>query len=204
MARDYRTAEVFSQGTRPLPFWLWLFAAFAIGGFVFLIYYLDQYEQSKSGLSPEVQSKIELPAINSEQAADNKQNSSDDTANKDSGKLGDFSFYKLLPKISVDVPRSKSEQNTQASKATDAQPAAPAFSYILQVASFKDFAKADSLKARLAFEGLEAKIEKVTLNGSDVRHRVRIGPIHSEREMNKIRAQLRKQQIEPIMLKVKG
>ena len=204
MARDYRTAEVFSQGTRPLPFWLWLFAALAIGGFVFLIYYLDQYEKSKSGLSPEVQSKIELPAIAGKQGADDNQKGSDDTANKDSDKVSDFSFYKLLPKISVDVPKSKSEQSTQASKATDAQPAAPAFSYILQVASFKDFEKADSLKAKLAFEGLEAKIEKVTLNGSDIRHRVRIGPIHSEREMNKIRAQLRKQQIEPIMLKVKG
>lgn len=207
MARDYRSAEVFSPGTRPLPLWLWLFAVLAISGFVFLIYYLDQYEKSKTGLQGEQQT-VEAPAA-ANSNADEK--SAGGAADKSEDKDTDFSFYKLLPKISVDVPKGKAEPGQQTSTSSSSTPSTttqqtstPEFSYVLQVASFKDYEKADSLKAKLAFEGLEAKIEKVTLGGSDVRHRVRIGPIQSEREMNKIRAQLRRQQIEPILLKVKG
>lgn len=191
MARDYRGAEVFSPGTRPLPLWLWFFAALAISGFVGLIYYLDQYEKSKSG----IQSEVIAPAAAPE--AQNKQ----ETESKDKGT--DFSFYKLLPKISVDVPKSSTEERKHPAASSDKQPTAPTLSYILQVGSFKNFGEADRLKARLAFLGIEVHIEKVTLNSSDVWHRVRIGPLQSEREMNKIRGQLRSQQIEPIVLKVK-
>ena len=192
MARDYRGAEVFSPGTRPLPFWLWLFAALAISGFVGLIYYLDQYEKAKSGVQNEVSTPVTPPQTQGKQ----------ETESKDKGT--DFSFYKLLPKISVDVPKSGTEERKQPAATDDKQPATPALSYVLQVGSFKNFDEADRLKARLAFLGIEVHIEKVTLNTSDVWHRVRIGPLQSEREMNKIRGQLRSQQIEPIVLKVKA
>ena len=192
MARDYRSADVFSPGTRPLPFWLWLFAAVAISGFVGLIYYLDQYEKSKSGAH----------------TATAESTASSSTKNgKDQDKETHFDFYKLLPKISVDVPKSdvqEKQQKQPAGSHQETQKASPAFNYILQVGSFKDFHEADRLKARLAFLGIEVKIEKVTLNEGDVWNRVRVGPLQSEREMNKVRSQLRNQQIEPIVLKVKG
>lgn len=188
MARDYRSAEVFSSGTRPLPLWLWLFAVLAISGFVGLIYYLDQYEKSRSG------DEVGTPATvdsNAGQPADKKDEGTD------------FSFYKLLPKLSVDVPKSTGKDRQQPATSDSNQTSPNAFSYVLQVGSFRDYHEADRLKARLAFLGIEVRIEKVNLD-SDIWHRVRIGPIQSEREMNKIRGQLREQQIEPILLKVKA
>ena len=199
MARDYRSAEVFSPGTRPLPLWLWLFAALAISGFVGLIYYLDQYEKAKTG----IQTQSSAPAASQ---SESKQATESET------KGTDFSFYKLLPNISVDVPgagtnttatKPHADERKQPVLSNDKQSVTPAHSFVLQVGSFRDFNEADRLKARLAFLGIEVHIEKVTLNTNETWHRVRIGPLQSEREMNKIRGQLRSQQIEPIVLKVK-
>jgi len=191
MSRDYKHAEIFSSGTKPLPFWIWIFAAVAISGFVGLIYYLDQYERAKT-IAQHVDPKEAKTAIQKEPQA----KSTEETKSR-------FDFYKLLPKLSVDVPRAGST-DSQPSKAGDQKSdPIPAFSYILQAGSFKEFHEADRLKASLALMGIQANIEKVTLNQSEVWHRVRIGPLTSAREMNKIRNQLRTKNIEPIMLKVK-
>ena len=148
MSRDYKHAEVFSPGTKPLPFWIWIFAA----------------EETKSR----------------------------------------FDFYKLLPKLSVDVPKSETVDRKSKTADDEKTNAPSAFSYILQAGSFKEFHEADRLKASLALMGIQANIEKVTLNQTEVWHRVRIGPIASEREMNKIRNKLRSENIEPVALKVKS
>jgi len=195
VARDYRSAEVFSPGTRPLPLWLWLFAVVAVGGFAGLIYHLDKYEKSRSGAgSVAGNTEATAPAVVDSKAPDKSKDSETH-----------FDFYKLLPNISVDVPKVGGEQQRQPAASTE-KPATvtPGFSYILQVGSFRDYHEADRLKARLAFLGIEVKIEKVTLHDSETWHRVRIGPLQSEREMNKIRGQLREQNIDPILLKVKA
>jgi cell division protein FtsN len=196
MSRDYKHAEVFSSGTRPMPLWMWLFAAVAISAFVGLIYYLDQYERAKA-IGQHVDTINGKPATSAEAptppAAESKSR---------------FDFYKLLPKLSVDVDKPESKQAPAQKSATTSteshtEKVLP-FSYILQAGSFKDFQEADRLKARLALIGVQANIEKVTLNQSEVWHRVRIGPLASEREMNRIRNRLRSENIEPIMLKVKS
>jgi cell division protein FtsN len=192
MSRDYKHAEVFSPGTKPLPFWIWIFAAVAISGFVGLIYYLDQYERAKT-IAQHVDAG-EAKTTNQKQA---QAKPAEETKSR-------FDFYKLLPKLSVDVPKSETvdrQSKTGDDKKTDVP---PAFSYILQAGSFKEFHEADRLKANLALMGIQANIEKVTLNQSEVWHRVRIGPISSEREMNKIRNKLRSENIEPVALKVKS
>ena len=192
MARDYKHAEVFSPGTKPLPLWIWLFAAVAISGFVGLIYYLDQYERAKT-IAQHVDSSDTKSANQKEAQA----KSSDESKSR-------FDFYKLLPNLSVDVPKPDAA-SSQVNKSSDSKrKSIPEFSYILQAGSFKEFNEADRLKASLALMGIVANIEKVTLNQSEVWHRVRIGPIASEREMNKIRNQLRSENIEPVALKVKS
>ena len=192
MARDYKHAEVFSPGTKPLPFWVWLFAVVAISGFVYLIYYLDQYERAKS-IATHTDSEL-APATKQQET---KAQPADDGESR-------FDFYKLLPKLSVDVPKSGSSDKEANKAGQSANVSKPEFSYILQAGSFKEFQQADRLKANLALMGIQANIEKVTLNQSEVWHRVRIGPIASEREMNKIRNKLRSENIEPVALKVKS
>ena len=211
MSRDYRHAEVFSTGTRPLPLWLWLFAILAVSAFVGLIYYLDSYEKSKGQISE----------VSGKSSTAGKASKSEDSAASSDNIKPSFDFYKLLPKLKVEVPKAdtSSQQPSQQQQANAEQPApaqlthepivapsnsAPIYSYILQAGSFKEFHEADRLKASLALAGIQANIEKVVLNGANVWHRVRVGPIHSERQMNKIRDQLRQQNIEPITLKVKA
>lgn len=191
MARDYKHAEVFSPGTKPLPFWIWIFAAVAISGFVGLIYYLDQYERAKTIARHVDSSKVKTTKQKEAQAKP-----ADESKSR-------FDFYKLLPKLSVDVPKSETTDRQPKTADDRKNDPAPAFSFILQAGSFKEFNEADRLKANLALMGIQANIEKVTLNQTEVWHRVRIGPLTSEREMNKIRNQLRTKNIEPIMLKVK-
>jgi len=74
-------------------------------------------------------------------------------------------------------------------------------SYILQVGSFKDFADADKLKARLALMGVQAKIETVTIGSRVSWHRVRIGPSSDIDRLRKIRNQLQRHAINTVLLK---
>jgi cell division protein FtsN len=198
MARDYKHAEVFNPGTRPLPLWLWFFAALAISAFAGLIYLLDQYQKTKN-VDPSIAAQVET-IVDTKAVA---KTPVDDTPAETSKSR--FDFYKLLPQLRVDIPKPEdAKTQSPTSPATDPKSQQSVFSYILQAGSFKDFHEADRLKAKLALLGIQANIEKVTLDGKQVWHRVRIGPIDSEREMNRIRNQLRSENIEPIALKVKG
>ena len=57
--------------------------------------------------------------------------------------------------------------------------------YILQIGSFKKFKSADALKAKLAFLGLSAYIEKKDIMGKGINFRVLIGPFRDEIKMKK-------------------
>ena len=81
-----------------------------------------------------------------------------------------FDFYTILPEMETVLP----DKEPRAAKAkpsveTDAR-------YILQAGSFANFEDADRLKARLALAGLEARIEKISIEGKGDYFRVRLGP----------------------------
>ena len=76
--------------------------------------------------------------------------------------------------------------------------------YILQVGSFRDFSSADKIKAELALLGIFANIQRVMLNGQDVRHRVRLGPYKSMDEMKDISGRLEENQIEFMLLELRA
>lgn len=106
-----------------------------------------------------------------------------------------FDFYTLLPEMEVEIPESeiaKAARLTQANKK---------FIYQLQVGSFRAYDDADNLKANLALLGIEASIQTLTGESSRPWHRVRIGPYHSMRKLNKIRNQLLRNNISSIVLK---
>ena len=59
--------------------------------------------------------------------------------------------------------------------------------YIFQVGSFKNFASADALKAKLAFSGLSAYIEKKDIIGKGISFRVFVGPFEDKKKLDKVK-----------------
>jgi len=93
--------------------------------------------------------------------------------------------------------------------ATAKQPAAKIKSssqalYQLQVGAFRDLAKADATKARLAFMGVESNI--YVIRGADGQkiYRVRVGPNSDEQKLSRIQQQLKARNINAFMQKLKG
>jgi cell division protein FtsN len=102
----------------------------------------------------------------------------------------------------MEVVVSETEEEPRRQSDATAAPEAPR-SYMLQMGSFRKYADADRLKASLALLGVEAEIQKVNVNGGEVFHRVRSGPL-TRREANKLRNRLRKQNINSLVMQIKG
>lgn len=100
-----------------------------------------------------------------------------------------FDFYEILPGKQEPVARR------------DAGAPEREVMY-LQAGAFQKSADADNLKARLALAGLEAQIQTATLSDSSVWHRVRLGPYATSAELDRARAVLRENKIEPSVIKV--
>lgn len=111
-----------------------------------------------------------------------------------------FDFYKILPNREVNLSEWVAEEQS-----TDSVPEGQQSGglYILQVGSFKTFEAADQIKARLALLGIAADIQRVVINGQDIRHRVRIGPYHSPEKFEEIRKQLLANDMDFMVLKLK-
>jgi cell division protein FtsN len=107
----------------------------------------------------------------------------------------EFEFYDMLPKFEVVVPESGGEKPVP-----DAQVNKPG-AYILQAGSFRNYADADRVKALIALQGVESKIQKVTID-KDTWHRVRIGPIKNLEQLEETRSKLRAAQIDALVIRV--
>ena len=92
-------------------------------------------------------------------------------------------FYQVLKDRKVDIPISDEDQaaidNPTLNKEASGQS-------ILQVGSFQSAADAESLKAELAFLGLQARVESAQVN-DDTWHRVQLGPFDSESRLSQAR-----------------
>jgi len=63
------------------------------------------------------------------------------------------------------------------------------YTYYLQAGAFRSMAEAESLRAKLALLGFEAKISD-SRSDNGALHRVRLGPFHRMAEVNKVRGKL--------------
>lgn len=75
--------------------------------------------------------------------------------------------------------------------------------YQLQVGAFSDWAKADAMKGRLALMGVEPNIQVFYANGRKM-YRVRVGPSTDEKKIERIKSQLKAQNINTFMQRLKG
>jgi cell division protein FtsN len=109
-----------------------------------------------------------------------------------------YDFYEMLPNFEVVVPEKDKEVKRDL-------PAAAAIErpgvYVLQAGSYRNQADAERVQKQLALQGVTAKVQRVAVD-ADVWHRVRIGPITSLEELNKVRKQLQAAEVDALVIRV--
>jgi cell division protein FtsN len=141
-----------------------------------------------------------------------------------------FDFHDILPELEVVVsdnelakpdvkkpeekrPEDKKpdEKQAEAVKKPDAAKPEPAKAaadsgggnYMVQIASLRTAADAERFKAQLAMQGIQAKVQTVTVNGKDTYHRVQAGPFQGKEAVNEARSQLKAKGMDTIAVKLK-
>lgn len=118
-----------------------------------------------------------------------------------------FDFYTLLPEMEVVVDDDNQTTKTIVTSPPQQQAAdtktVEKVSYLLQVGSFKKLSDADAFKARLAFLGIESKVQTVTIDKKDTWHRVQVGPVIGREKADAIQKQLRNNDIESLLMRAK-
>ena len=108
-----------------------------------------------------------------------------------------YDFYEMLPNFEVVVP----EREAAVPRNAPAAAVARAGSYVLQVGSYRKFEEADRVRAQLALQGIESKVQRVSVD-NDTWHRVRIGPITDLKALNRVRERLREAEMDVLVIRV--
>lgn len=95
-----------------------------------------------------------------------------------------FDFYQMLPRARVLV-----STHEHVSHVPPAAPVEQPGNYVLQIGSYRDGSVAEHVRAQVARLGISATVQRVSV-GSDVWHRVRVGPTRDLAELNRMRRQL--------------
>jgi len=121
-----------------------------------------------------------------------------------------FNFYTILPELEVFIPenetrppdRSTETKQKPTTKSKNASKKLVNKQYVLQIGSFQSLDDAKKLKANVAFLGLAANIQHVTVN-RQTWHRVRTGPYTSKQQMYKNQRTLKNNSITSISMELK-
>jgi cell division protein FtsN len=108
-----------------------------------------------------------------------------------------YAFYDMLPKFEVVVPEKEKDVRPDIKSVPETRRG----TYVLQAGSYKNYADADRVRAQLALQGVESKVQKVSVD-NDTWHRVRIGPISKLDELNRLRQILRKAEVDVLVIRV--
>lgn len=203
MPRDYAKTPR-PKHPNSIPGWAWLLAGLAIGLFVALLVYINDFTASnnKSAVKDAFSSIVNTTSSNVKQLkkqADSATNKPSDSKTSTKSKPR-FDFYTILPELEVTVP----DEELQATAKTYKSTSKPTEPLMLQAGSFRRHEAADKLKATLALQGISARIQTITKNDGDKWHRVQVGPIRDLNILNQTRHQLRKIGIASIVVKQKS
>jgi len=179
LSRDYKHVKRHTPGGGPgFNGWVGLGIGLAIGLGLALVVHLYHYREEQAAVEPQ-------PAAATPPASA-KAPSEESSAPVGTGP--DLTFYDMLPKQEVAVPDGPSN-------ARPAGAALPKGDVTLQAGSFKQVAEAEKLQAQLAQYGVDAKIQRFSLE-DETWYRVRIGPIATVEELDVIRAKLAEAEVE--------
>jgi cell division protein FtsN len=193
VARDYKSrANPPRKKKTQIPGWVPFLAGLLVGVFGTGLAWLKLgSEGSAAATAPQAQ----------QQSVQKKEQKKEQKKQESTAPKPRFDFYTILPEMEVVVSETEEEPRRKSDAA--AAPLDAPRSYMLQMGSFRKYEDADRLKASLALLGIEAEIQKVNVNGGEVFHRVRSGPL-TRREANKLRNRLRKKNINSLVMKNKG
>ena len=195
MPTDYKL-RANSKQKQSLPGYVWLLSGLAIGLFVAFIVYLDKQPENTTDFSTAVQHELDKLKQKTKKNNNTKAKPTEKKEQK-------FNFYTILPELELLIPESETRAPDSASK-TSHKKTTPTTNkqYVLQVGSFQNLNDAEKLKANLAFLGLEANIQHVTVN-QQAWHRVRTGPYLNKQQLYKNQKLLKQNDIPAISMELK-
>ncbi len=190
MPKDYKNIKPDKKrSTRNSKHLKSFFAGLTVGLCVAIVVYFYQHDvaQQTQIIQPQVTVAKSAPELSQ----------SDDTPPPT------FDFYQILPNMEVNVSEWEAEDDGDIEEQADLGTENTGI-YILQIGSFKQFDAADEVKAKLAFMGISADIQRVVINGKDIRHRVRVGPYADSEKLSRIRHQLTENNLSYLLLKLQN
>lgn len=195
MTADYKSRATRKQ-KNSLPGYVWLLSGLAIGLFIAFIVYLDKQPENTKDFGSAVQQELEKLKKQTKKDSTTKTKTSEKKEQK-------FNFYTILPELEVLIPESETRPPDSTSETIDKTITnATKKQYVLQVGSFQNINDAEKLKANLAFLGLEANIQHVTVN-RQAWHRVRTGPYLNKQLLYKNQKLLKQNNIPAISMELK-
>ncbi len=200
MPRDYKT-RVTAKNKKSLPGYIWLLSGLAIGLFVAFIIYLDKQPDTDKNFGDAVQQ--ELKKLKQQANRKNSKKTSAPAVKNKEKKEPKFNFYTILPELEVLIPESETRPpEVKNNSANNNKIGNAKKQYVLQVGSFQNLNDAEKLKANLAFLGLEANVQHVTVN-RQAWHRVRTGPYQNKQQLYKNQKLLKQNNISAISMELK-
>ncbi len=198
MPRDYKT-RASRKKKKSMPGYVWLLSGLAIGLFVAFIVYLDKQPETDKNFGSAVQHELKKLKQQANKTASKTNTKKNNTASAAKDKEPKFNFYTILPELEVFIPESETRppetKNKKISNSGNKQ-------YVLQIGSFQNINDAKKLKANLAFLGLQANIQSVTVN-KQAWHRVRTGPYKNKQQLYKNQKLLKQNDISAISMELK-
>ncbi len=211
MPRDY--AHVPKQRhPSSLPGWAWLLAGLAIGLFVALLFYINDFTHS-SKKSAVTEAFTGIFSDKKRDARDVKKQTPTappkPAAKSETNSKPKFDFYTILPELEVIIPKEEIKPKSKPLSGKDKPGTASANSedltqpLMLQAGSFRQLDEADKLRAKLALQGIVASIQTVNINQNETWHRVRIGPITQSQRLHETQRKLQNMGVASIIVKNK-
>lgn len=174
-SRDYKRSR---PRVEPFSGWTGLAIGLAAGlGLGLAVYMLDKPEGEPAGEPPPPASTRETEAPAEPETR--------------------YDYYEMLPNFEVVVPEKEREVARDAPAAEVSKEGA----YVLQVGSYRDFKEADRVRAQLALQGIESRVQRVSVD-ADTWHRVRVGPISDLKELNRVRDRLREAEMDVLVIRI--
>ena len=200
MTRDYKPrAQGRYAGQRRQKFdrqpgvglWKWMLITAIIISFVVFLVYLQSTGDKQ--INPQQISQTLSNKSGAEKATTSTEKQKPEV--KPGPKMPQFDFYTILPEKEVVVPEYEIKTRTREERVGKAKET----HYIMQAGSFKTFKEADRLRTKLASMGMDSKVQKAKV-GSMNWYRVKMGPYTRTVSVNTIRARLRQNGIDVIIM----